>query len=1083
MMKRNAWPCAGSQLVYLLACALLLVALAGSQALAGGQTELEQITGDTGSVRYDAASKSAEVMFIGPQFGTFSVSGIRLAWDDEKQAATCTASVSSGTLLLHYESAADSGVLSVALRGSECALAVSEVHGRRPRILGRVSGADELLACRVAMQNGKLLQEVRDDLFEIGFGRASNRRMNAVYSVQSFWAVHLGTEPGGTPDLRPEREGYSFRCAGSLTLSLVDLWPVIGMRRGAGVVPREWVRNRRPFPWPEFSPVQLPYICMTDPRQWELVKRQIDFLAENLRDYGFFCYGEWPVTQYYPEHDPQLQPAWLEAQRRVCEYAHAKGIKILRWVTDPEIDPQKYPELNKMMQEKGWFAPQTSLLDYSNPEVQEWIAGEYAKLAKTGPDFYWVDNCGPTPTVYDPKMTPLEGFRQFYAAIQKGLLSTGRSDILIRSGASDKADYSAAGILDVFAPGPDVCNTWVEQAISVASQLVHEDYLCHYNLWRRAIDDYFPAGPQTIDQTRAMATLLAFTGLGFTTTDVGLPNIPPDRLELLRQIVPIGTLRPMDIYRFDVKGIEALQGWGTQAPDGYKFDQNPLPRIWTVSVQKGDFQWQLLAVFNWGLRTEQQHFVSFADVGLDPDREYLVFDFFSQKPVGVFSGGIGCRVAPSAARSFAVHALGDRPFLVSTDRHITQGVVDTDELKWDAGSATLSGVFTAGVKGRTYHITLYAPAGWSAVAAEVGGQAARVSPTEEGLLSLPVACLDRKVNWSVRLRVDRVETVSQPYRPPDLRLSASGAVKVIDLRSPVADAASWGGPDEIVRSAAGGAQVVLLAPHMVTADVRALQDALKIRWGTVRAVEGGAAGLTTRLPDVMAAPDTFFQTTCASYATNRVAAIYHPVDRGGVLVVSPDAADAELTEWTGKLAGSPEAFVRELREPQAKRAAESFSSFRKWSVHFNVAEATIRFSPFLKGLELSTYTGREGLWGDPVFIPHFDVTFNKHLTLQPLLDPCDPQSPPDFYDYMYRKLPAEAVWWGENRESNELTHRYYAPAQTENLGKMLPRNLTLRIETPGEIGASDLAPLPRVVIADQGDAEARVDAPVPGQRE
>jgi hypothetical protein len=160
-------------------------------------------------------------------------------------------------------------------------------------------------------------------------------------------------------------------------------------------------------------------------------------------------------------------------------------------------------------------------------------------------------------------MTPLEGFRQFYAAIQKGLLSTGRNDILIRSGASDKADYSAAGILDVFAPGPDVCNTWVEQAISVVSQLVHEDYLCHYNLWRRAIDVYFPAGPQTVDQTRAMATLLAFTGLGFTTTDVGLPNIPPDRLELLRQVVPIGIMRPLDLYRFDVRGIEALQGLAT----------------------------------------------------------------------------------------------------------------------------------------------------------------------------------------------------------------------------------------------------------------------------------------------------------------------------------------------------------------------------------------------------------------------------------------------------------------------------------------------------------------------------------------
>ncbi len=1076
-------PCAASYLARLLPTTLLLAALSTNPAPADGTPQTAPAAGDAVSLRYEPSSQSAAVTFKDPIYGTFAASSIRLIWPNETSPAKCTAAVQPDSLRLRYEQPADSAALSISIVGDGCKLSLEDVRGRPPWIIGRIGGSDNLLACRVAVQDGKLLPEIRDDIFEIGFGRASNRRMNAVYSAQSFWAVHFDAAAGATPDLRPADEGYTFRCAGPLSLRPLDLWPVIGLRRGAGVVPREWVREHRAFPWPEFSPVQLPYICMTDPRQWQLAAKQIDFLAENLRDYGFFCYGEWPVTQFYPEYDPQLQPAWLEAQRRICDYAHERGIKILRWLTDPEIDPAKYPDLHKMMEEKGWFAPKSTLLDYSNPDVQNWITGQYAKLAQTGPDFYWVDNCGPTPTVFDAKMTPLEGFRQFYAAIQKGLLSTGRNDILIRSGASDKADYSAAGILDVYAPGPDVANTWVEQAISVASQLVHEDYLCHYNLWRRAIDDYFPAGPQSIDQTRAMATLLAFTGLGFTTTDVGLPNIPPDRLELLRQVVPIGTMRPLDLYRFEIKGIEALQGWETQSPDGYKLDENPLPRIWTVSVQKGDFSWQLLAIFNWGLRTEQQHFISFADLGLDPDREYVVFDFFSQKPVGVFSGGIGCRVAPSSARSFAVHALGDRPFLVSTDRHITQGVVDTDALEWNPQSATLSGIFTAGVKGRTYQLTFYVPPGWNAAGAQVAGQDTRVTDVETGLLSLPriphaqgqllrlpIACSGQRVNWSVKFERAASGPPASPPPPRDLHLPASSPVQVIDLRTPLADGSPPANPDDIITTAAGGAQVVLLVPPTVTADVRAVQDVLKVHWGTVRNVADEPASLTVRLPDVKSGADTFLQTTCVSYATNRVSAVYCPLERGGVLVVAPHARDANLTGWVERLASDPQNWAQELRARQAHRTAESFSTYRKWSVHFNVAEATIRFSPLLKGLELATYTAREGLWGDPVFIPHFDMTFNQHLTLQPLLDPCDPQSPPDFYDYMYRKLPAEAVWWGEDGENNELTHRYYAPARTENLTKLLPRNLTLQIETPGEIGTSDLASLPPVILWTPGDA-------------
>jgi len=46
-----------------------------------------------------------------------------------------------------------------------------------------------------------------------------------------------------------------------------------------------------------------------------------------------------------------------------------------------------------------------------------------------------------------------------------------------------------------------VQNDWTEQQLYVAGELARNDYLGHFNLWRRSIDDFFPAGPQTVDQT------------------------------------------------------------------------------------------------------------------------------------------------------------------------------------------------------------------------------------------------------------------------------------------------------------------------------------------------------------------------------------------------------------------------------------------------------------------------------------------------------------------------------------------------------------------------------------------------------
>ncbi|MFQ6096334.1 MAG: TIM-barrel domain-containing protein, partial [Armatimonadota bacterium] len=762
------------------------------------------------------------IEFAGPDHRPFRVGQVRPAWPGESRRARLVAVRRlPRALWATFASRHLQATVKAEARGRAVSLRLDGLVGPAPMIVGRVSEDAELYAARIVLKDGRPYVFGRGDVLEIGTGRVSSWNANCVYSTESFFGLAFETTGGTSPRLTPIAGAHTFCVDGNeVTIRCVDMWPVLGWRRERGwtgrrlaglppghIVPREWMRAHRPFPWKTFSPVQLPYISMTDPKSFPQIKEQIDFLAENLRDYGFFCFGEWPLTQYYPEYDPALQPAWLEGNRRTCEYAHSRGIKILRWLTDPDIQPSKYPRLHEMMLQRGWFSHRQGerewLLDYTNPEVQAWITRQYARLAATGPDFYWIDNNHPTRPIHDPTLSPPVAFRNFFSAIQRGLLSTGRGDILMRSGASAWADYAGVGILDVYAPGPDVQNDWLEQQIYVANKLAHDDYLDHFNLWRRCIDDYFPAGPQTIDQTRAMATLLALTGLGFTTTDMGLPNIPLDRLEMLRQVVPITTTRPLDLFRFEGTG---------------------LPHWWVLHVQRGDQRWAVAGVFNWGLRAEEIVYAGFDQLGLDPDREYLVYDFYSQAPVGVFANGMGMRVAPSSGRPLAIHPLRDRPFFVSTDRHITQGAAEIEDIRWDHESATLSGVFTQGVKGRTYHIAVYVPARYEVRDCAVGGKKGEYERRHPNLVRAYISCDGKRVPWSFTFAKRTLGTNTD--EEPALQVPERKGVIVVRNLEKRTD---WA---KVAR--AEGKAVVLVSPGEACADLRRFQRNVGLSWGVYR---------------------------------------------------------------------------------------------------------------------------------------------------------------------------------------------------------------------------------------------------------
>ena len=72
--------------------------------------------------------------------------------------------------------------------------------------------------------------------------------------------------------------------------------------------------------------------------------------------------------------------------------------------------------------------------------------------------------------------------------------------------------------------------------------------------------------------------------------------------------------------------------------------------------------------------------LSWSELGLEGDTLYHVFDFWAGEYLGCWEAGYFVEVAPEACRLVSLVRAEERPVLVSTSRHLTQGWVDLLEL-------------------------------------------------------------------------------------------------------------------------------------------------------------------------------------------------------------------------------------------------------------------------------------------------------------------------------------------------------------------------------------------------------------------
>jgi hypothetical protein len=174
-----------------------------------------------------------------------------------------------------------------------------------------------------------------------------------------------------------------------------------------------------------------------------------------------------------------------------------------------------------------------------------------------------------------------------------------------------------------------------------------------------------------------------------------------------------------------------------------------------------------LGLYNWE-KEDQALNCAATKAGLDPAKTYFAFDFWSNAPASSFAGEFSYTVPAQFCRVIAVRPALGHPVLVSTSRHVTQGMVDVLGEKWHGLSATLSGTSQV-VGGDPYELRVaglhegnkfwkLASATVSAAdqAAGVGIAAKPLRAGEDGWVRVVINSKDsRAVNWSLKFANER----------------------------------------------------------------------------------------------------------------------------------------------------------------------------------------------------------------------------------------------------------------------------------------------------------------------------------------
>jgi len=413
-------------------------------------------------------------------------------------------------------------------------------------------------------------------------------------------------------------------------------------------------------------------------------------------------------------------------------------------------------------------------LDMTNPAAREHLRGIVQRLAHDWGykvfkmDGFWTGSA--TRQVYvndgykddkigeagfsDPDVTNIEALRSGVKLIRE---TAGPGVYLLGCCVSQnmRSFGGSFGLLDGMRVGPDTSGR-------IGAVQGTRLWFLHGRVWHNDPDCVYVRERTPLAEAQLNASWTAISGQLFYDSD-WIPDLPAARLDILKRCMPAHGLpsRPVDVF------------------------ENQPAQVWLLTDDRTSPRRDVLALYNW---SREQTTVScpLEKTGLPPAAEFVGFDFWANKFVPPFRDRVRADITAEGCRILALRPVSSHPQLLSTSRHVTQGIVDVKEETWNPTSKTLSATSRV-VENDPYELRIVVPTGqnsWIAKTITLSNEDTGAGVTATFLQDGPrirakiLSPASRDVRW--RVSFEPMPVTTAPPRPVQ-ELKASPEYRSVGL--------------------------------------------------------------------------------------------------------------------------------------------------------------------------------------------------------------------------------------------------------------------------------------------------------------
>jgi len=621
-------------------------------------------------------------------------------------------------------------------------LALTAHSGRDPlAVVGTVTASEQAFAA----ESDRPLRGL--PIVRHSSGPSDNLRNQSVYDRRHDWVLSIDDQPRTLTRVRPlgndgTRRRFSIEARGSEVV--LRFRPRFYQHHRHLAFFEPWTYDV----WPHPVVGWVSWFAFLDDVTEADIRRTADVLADRLVPYG---YEYLQIDDGY-QSGKGLPPTWLTANEKfpsglpaLAEYVRSKGLKPGLWTA------ATFSQADEAAAHPDWFVRDAdgrpvrgNWIDYpvdgSNPAALDALVRPvYRELRRTGWEYFKVDAL---------RHLRYEGYNahaDYFARHHTDLVDAYRRYVrsIREEIGRDRFMLACWGIRPELIGLVDGCRLGTD-GFSLAGLAQFNSF--NNVVWRNDPDHIELSDKEAWRST----TVTSLTGSLFLLTDRPERYLTPF-VEPARRAAPVLVTRPGQLY--DVDPSRSAELWRVDSEvsgrEPAPFDAGVVPAVhlYQLDIARPFERWTVVG--RTGGTVDE---LRFEQLGLDPAREQLVFEFWTRRLRGSFTGGFppGPIDAHYGVQVFVIRPRLDHPQIVATSRHITGGGVDLVDVAWTAD--TVVGTSQV-VGGEDYEIYLFEPPGFAFESAACDGAEALPPGRTGGVVTMGCrADSNRTITWRAHFR-------------------------------------------------------------------------------------------------------------------------------------------------------------------------------------------------------------------------------------------------------------------------------------------------------------------------------------------